>query len=329
MSAAAALIPTPFAGPCPIGNLRSALKVIANLSGRSAARPRAAASMQIAARDGETFTVHASGRGQPIVLVHGLGGSHREWDKVARHLASGHRLYTWDARGHGARNAGAGVMPPTIATLADDLACVVERLRGERALLVGHSMGALAVIEYLARYGEDAVAGICLIDQSPRIVNDASWRCGLFGSFTQSQHDALIARLKSDFVGAVFDEVTRRLSPSLHAAAERFCWIGRLLRRVIAGMRRDALVSLLESIGACDFRATLAGLSVPALVVLGGRSHHYGNVPLADYYAGTLRRGTVTTYPCAAHSPHMQAASFLARDLGAFAARCRAPDSGS
>ena len=146
------------------------------------------------------------------------------------------------------------------------------------------------------------------------------------GSFTQSQHEALIARLKSDFVGAVFDEVTRRLSPALHATAARFGWAGRLLRRLIAGVRREALISLLESIGACDFRATLAELSLPALVVLGGRSHHYGNVPLADYYAGALRRGTVTTYPDAAHSPHWQAAASLARDLMAFGTTCRAAD---
>jgi pimeloyl-ACP methyl ester carboxylesterase len=168
------------------------------------------------------------------------------------------------------------------------------------------------------------VAGICLIDQSPRIVNDESWRCGLFGCFTQSQHDALIARLKNDFVGAVFDELAARLSPALHAMAGRCCWVGRLVRRLIAGVRHDALISLIESIGACDFRTTLAGLSVPTLVVLGGRSHHYGNVPLADYYAGTLRRGTVTTYPSAAHSPHQQAAAALARDLTRFGAICHA-----
>lgn len=168
--------------------------------------------------------------------------------------------------------------------------------------------------------------GVCLLDQSPRIMNDESWRCGLFGSFTRSQHDDLIARLKSDFAGAVFDEIARRLSPSLHGAAERFGWAGRLLRRLIAGVRREALISLLESIGACNFRATLAGLSVPALVVLGGRSHHYGNVPLADYYAGTLRRGTVVTYPSAAHSPHRQSAAALARDLAAFGATCRSAD---
>jgi pimeloyl-ACP methyl ester carboxylesterase len=326
--AATALAPTRRAIPCPIGSLRAALRVVANLSGRRTSAHRAAdpaGSMQVCARDGENFTVHARGHGLPVLLVHGLGGSHREWDKLDRQLAASHRVYTRDARGHGERSAAAG-MTPTLATLADDVACVIERLGGERPLLVGHSMGALTVIDYLSRYGEGAVLGICLLDQSPRIVNDESWRCGLFGSFTQSQHEDLIARLKSDFVGTVFEEIARRLSPSLHAIAKRFSWTAPLLRRLIDGVRREALISLLESIGACDFRAVLAGLSVPALVVLGGRSHHYGNVPLADYYAGTLHRGTVTTYPSAAHSPHRQATAALARDLASFGATCLSAD---
>lgn len=317
-----AVIPTSFACPSPIAGLRAALKVVANLSGRGALRlPAAIATtpMEVGARDGERFVAHACGQGPALLLVHGLGGSRRDWDRLSRQLAARHRVYTWDARGHGVRP---GTGAPTLATLADDLASVVERLSGERPLVVGHSMGALTVLEYLRRHGEQAVAGVCLIDQSPRIVNDVSWRCGLFGTLTQAQHESLVARLKRDFAGAVFDALASRLPPPLQAAARCRGWLERFLRRVIASVRHDALVSLLESIGSCDFRPALAALSVPTLVVLGARSHHYGRVPLADYYASALRRGTVTTYAAAAHSPHRETPSILARDLSVFAARC-------
>ena len=50
------------------------------------------------ADDGQAIPVRVLGSGEPpIVLVHGLGCSHRHWMPVARRLARRHRVLAWDA----------------------------------------------------------------------------------------------------------------------------------------------------------------------------------------------------------------------------------------
>ena len=44
------------------------------------------------------------------------------------------------------------------------------------------------------------IAGVCLIDQSPRITNDSQWQLGLFGSLTDGQLKDTLGRLRGDFV---------------------------------------------------------------------------------------------------------------------------------
>ncbi|WP_422628754.1 alpha/beta fold hydrolase [Rhodococcus sp. (in: high G+C Gram-positive bacteria)] len=75
----------------------------------------------------------------PVVLVHGMGGDGRTWDRFTRSLvAAGRRVVTLDLRGHG-RSARAG------SYLFGEFAADIEALCGHLNLgtvdLVGHSLG--------------------------------------------------------------------------------------------------------------------------------------------------------------------------------------------
>lgn len=279
--------------------------------------PRAVAErIELTAPDGERFTVEASGAGRPILLVHGLGGSHHDWDDAVEHLARTHRVYTFDLRGHGAR---AGVASqPTLEQMACDVALAIERLSLDRPVLAGHSMGALVVMRYLQRHGTQRLSGVCIVDQSPRVTTDTDWSLGLFGTLSRAQVQALIQRLRGDFVGTVLAEAAQRLRPlrcnGLASIALRW-----LLGCVHAAIGVAPVLSILESVIETDFRGVIAALRLPTLVVLGGSSHHYGGLPLADYYTDALARGIVTTYEGAAHSPHRQEPQRFAEDLSRFA----------
>jgi pimeloyl-ACP methyl ester carboxylesterase len=78
---------------------------------------------------------------------------------------------------------------------------------------------------------------------------------------------------------------------------------------------------MLESLAEADFRDVIAKLTLPTMVVLGGASHHYGGLPLGQYYRDTLPDGTVRMYQKASHSPHRQEPERFAADLASFAAR--------
>ena len=57
--------------------------------------------MHFVADDGEKIYLQVSGHGSPIIMLHGWTASHREWSPFLDPLTPQHRVYRWDARGHG------------------------------------------------------------------------------------------------------------------------------------------------------------------------------------------------------------------------------------
>ncbi len=86
-----------------------------------------------------------------VVLVHGAALDGSVWFQQTRFLAfHGYRAVAVDLPGHGHSD---GPLLGSIAEIADWLAELVDVL-GSPAHLVGHSMGALVVIDAAARHGE-------------------------------------------------------------------------------------------------------------------------------------------------------------------------------
>ena len=82
-----------------------------------------------------------AGERPPAVLLHGLGGSSREFLSTAEALAGSHRVLLIDQRGHGHSTR----RPADLSRRAfvEDVVAVIERLSpGRRVALVGQSMGA-------------------------------------------------------------------------------------------------------------------------------------------------------------------------------------------
>lgn len=273
----------------------------------------------VAADDGHPILVNVCGSGPPIVLVHGLGCSHRHWRRVARRLSRRFRVFAWDSRGHG-KSLAAATTSLSLARLANDLRNLLDHFGLERAVLVGHSMGALTVMRYLQDYGSDRVLAVGFVDQSPRLVTDAQWTLGLFGSCSESMLLGLISSIRQSPVETVVREIeavaghwTRRL---FAADAPLGRWLGRWLQAA----QLAPLLGLAESLATADFRPVIACLEVPLLVVLGGRSPHYSGVPLAGYYRTTVPHASIRIYSRSGHSPHYAEPARFARDLERFVA---------
>jgi len=78
------------------------------------------------------------GAGEPLLIMHGLFGSSRNWHTLARQFAQHFRVITLDLRNHGDSfhdpDMGYDVM-------ASDVMYVMDTLAIDRAHLLGHSMG--------------------------------------------------------------------------------------------------------------------------------------------------------------------------------------------
>ncbi|HEV7523350.1 MAG TPA: alpha/beta fold hydrolase [Acidimicrobiia bacterium] len=101
----------------------------------------------------------------PIVLSHGVTLSTRTWFHQLEELPKeGFRTIAFDHRGHGRSVLGAE--GHSLENLGRDVKTVLERLDLRGAVLVGHSMGGVAVQSFVTQFPEIAaerVAGIVLL----------------------------------------------------------------------------------------------------------------------------------------------------------------------
>ena len=80
-----------------------------------------------------------AGQGTPVVLLHGFPLTSAIWTAQQQQLADHYRVITPDLRGHGQSPAPAGVYE--MESLAGDLLALLDSLKIERAVIMGHSMG--------------------------------------------------------------------------------------------------------------------------------------------------------------------------------------------
>jgi pimeloyl-ACP methyl ester carboxylesterase len=81
------------------------------------------------------------GRGEPLLLVHGLGSSTRDWEYQIPVLTQHYRVIALDVRGHGRSDKPRGAY--RIADFADDVAALIQYLQLPPIHLVGISMGGM------------------------------------------------------------------------------------------------------------------------------------------------------------------------------------------
>lgn len=124
--------------------------------------------------DGGNIYVRQDGpRDAPaLVLLHGLGGSTRWWDRVVPMLARSYHVIRIDLLGHGrsAKPAGGGY---AIGQQARRVGQALDRLGVTHAIVVGHSTGGY-VATALAEQRGDLVTALALIDTGPRMDADTS-----------------------------------------------------------------------------------------------------------------------------------------------------------
>jgi pimeloyl-ACP methyl ester carboxylesterase len=124
----------------------------------------------IATFDDGLLHVIDRGSGPPVVLCHGVTLSVRTWTYQMRDLPTrGLRAIAFDSRGHGRSTA--GTAGHAIVHLARDLKAVIETLDLRDAVLVGHSMGGVAVQAFAIEYPDvlrERVKGIVLLSTLAR-----------------------------------------------------------------------------------------------------------------------------------------------------------------
>ena len=92
------------------------------------------------------------GSGEPLVLLHGNGGSSEYFERQIPFFEQKYRVIAVDSRGHGKSERGDGEL--TLSRIADDLLEVLDFLKIEKASLLGFSDGGNIALIFAIKYPE-------------------------------------------------------------------------------------------------------------------------------------------------------------------------------
>lgn len=101
--------------------------------------------------------------GQPLLILHGLFGSGRNWGAIAKRLANSYRVYALDLPNHG-RSPWADTV--TYPQMADAVREWMDAQGMASALVLGHSMGGKTAMQLALNHG-DRVDALMVIDIAP------------------------------------------------------------------------------------------------------------------------------------------------------------------
>ena len=112
--------------------------------------------------DGVAISYEVQGAGEPaLVFVHGWCCDRSYWKYQVPEFSKRHTVVTIDLAGHGRSGLGRGDW--TIEAFGQDVKAVVEKLKLDNAILIGHSMGGMVIIE-AARQMPERVTGLIGVD---------------------------------------------------------------------------------------------------------------------------------------------------------------------
>lgn len=211
-----------------------------------------------------------AGTGQPVVFLHGLGGTRTAWGPQLRGLAHGFRCIAWDMPGYG---GSAPLEPLTYSGIADSVVALLDTLDIEHADLVGLSFGGMHALHTAIRH-PDRVHRMVLANTSPAFGMDGTsaddWRAARLAPLDRGETPADAAEFVVDAI------TTKPLDP--HIRQETIDAFGQISSR---GFR-----AAVECLPTNDVREHLMTIRHESLVIVGERDQE---TPVS--YAQVLANG--------------------------------------
>jgi non-heme chloroperoxidase len=290
--------------------LRYALFVVITMGGLFAASPAAFAdtkSYTVTAPDGVALAVQESGNsdGPAIVFIHGLLGSHLNWDaQLKSPELQRYRIITYDMRGHGLS------AKPTDADAyrngrhwADDLAAVIESSHAQKPVLVGWSLGGVVISNYLAAYGDNRIAGAVYVDGVIELKPDQI-----------VAHPEVYRDMTSPDLKTHLDAERAFLSLCFHTQPDKLTFERLLANAAMASWDMQSAVQSM-TVSASE---GLSRVQVPVLLIYGARDALVKAKPAIARATELDPRIQSKLYANAGHAPFIEEPDRFDRDLSAF-----------
>ncbi|WP_051855075.1 alpha/beta fold hydrolase [Streptomyces sp. NRRL B-1347] len=243
--------------------------------------------------DDGTLAYRDTGRGTPLVLLHGGFLDHRMWDDQIDVFARHHRVVAPDVRGHG---QSANATRPFRQT--DDLAALLRHLDAGPAVVVGLSMGAGIAVDTALEH-PDLVKAL--------VVCGAGTSEPEFRSPWVLAVQAEWARATAAGDAAAFVDATMLFAAGPHRALDDVDpdVVRRLREMTEQTVAKHSRAEASPLVPVTDTWARAARLTLPLLAVTGDLDTS-DNIGMAERLAHSVRHGRTATVPGTAHYPNME-----------------------
>ncbi len=229
-----------------------------------------------------------SGAGQPVVLIHGLGSSTRDWDAQVPEFARSYQVITVDLRGHGRSAKPAG--PYQMALFAADLESLLQALGIASAHIVGLSLGGAVAFQFALDY-PSRVRSLVLVNTGPT----------LGGTPEQAQQE--IARRVGIVQQMGMRAMGQALAPNLFPKPEHAALRDTFIERW-AENDPQAYIEATRSMLGWDVTARLGAITCPVLVIASDQD--YTPVSAKEAYLKFLPNARLAVIPDAHHAVTME-----------------------
>lgn len=234
------------------------------------------------------------GRGIPVVLLHGFPLDHTIWQAIVPELAGKARLILPDLRGHGHSPVTDEMY--TMRLLAEDIVALLDDLKIERAIVVGHSMGGYVSLAFAHAFPW-RLAGLGLV--ATHAASDNPER-------RQGRY-LMIEKIKRRGVLPLVKDMGTKLTIDPSVAGQ--------LESIMMNTSPTGMINSLKGMAERpDMTQELSSMDVPA-VVIAGKEDPILPVEKARTTAQLLSKAWFVEVPQAGHMPMLEAPREVAAAL--------------
>jgi pimeloyl-ACP methyl ester carboxylesterase len=228
--------------------------------------------MPHASQGGVSIHYVEHGRGDPVLLLMGLGGDHLWWERQIPAFSARHRTVLIDNRGMGASDKPEGKY--TTAMMAEDARAVLDRLDIARTHVVGLSMGGM-IAQELALAHPERVASLTLAatyarrsSGIERSAEQAATQAGAPSPLSLMKDDAKVD-LRGVDVKQMFKFLMSLVVSPDFIKREKDWLKANFARSEVAGTTLDHFQAQVHAVLKHDTVSRLPSLRVPTLVLTG------------------------------------------------------------
>ncbi|HMZ06289.1 MAG TPA: alpha/beta hydrolase [Anaerolineales bacterium] len=192
-----------------------------------------------------------TGEGEPVLFIHGLGSSTRDWAEQVPFFSKNFKVVTCDLRGHGQSHKPPG--PYSMSLFASDMAGLIKSLGFDSIHVVGISLGGMVAFQLVVDHPE-LIKSMVIVNSGPELIaRTLKDRWQVFLRF------AIVRLLGMRKMGEV---LSKRLFPKEEQAGIRKIFIERW-----AENDQRAYVDTMRAIVGWSVSAHLGQINIPTLVV--------------------------------------------------------------